>query len=382
MTRIRLTDLSRAFGTVWAVRDVSLDVGEAEFFSLLGPSGCGKTTTLRMVAGLEKPTGGRIWFGDDDVTAVPPQHRNVGLVFQSYAVFPTMTVYENVAYGLRIRRLPANEIDRRVRHMLDIVGLSALSRRVPGQLSGGQMQRVALARALVIQPRVLLLDEPLSNLDAKLRVEVRAEIRRLQRELQITTLYVSHDQEEALSISDRVGVMNAGRLEQVGRPEEIYRQPATRFVAGFVGEGTILEGVYRRDDGTGRVSVIPGLELTVSAPPGLAPGAVWVCIRPEAVRPRRSGAPVQTVTGLVEHLEFVGPVLRAEVRVPGLPRLLRMSGSTVDFAGTLHLGERIEVEIDPASVSVGTPDPEAAPAPPEPTRGDAGGPMAADGARR
>ena len=382
MTRIRLTDLSRAFGTVWAVRDVSLDVGEAEFFSLLGPSGCGKTTTLRMVAGLEKPTGGRIWFGDDDVTAVPPQHRNVGLVFQSYAVFPTMTVYENVAYGLRVRKLPVGEIDRRVQQMLDIVGLSALSRRIPGQLSGGQMQRVALARALAIQPRVLLLDEPLSNLDAKLRVEVRVEIRRLQRELQITTLYVSHDQEEALSISDRIGVMNAGRLEQVGRPEEIYRRPATRFVAGFVGEGTILEGVYRRDDGTGRVSVIPGLELTVTATPGLAPGAVWVCIRPEAVRPRRSGAAVQTVTGLVEHMEFVGPVLRAEVRVPGFPRLLRMSGSSVDFAGTLHLGERIEVEIDPAGVSVGTPDPDAAPAPPGPSRSDAGESMTAGGARR
>jgi ABC-type Fe3+/spermidine/putrescine transport system ATPase subunit len=382
VTRIRLADLSRAFGTVWAVRDVSLDVGEAEFFSLLGPSGCGKTTTLRMVAGLEKPTGGRIWFGDDDVTAAPPQYRNVGLVFQSYAVFPTMTVYENVAYGLRVRRLPAGEIDRRVQQMLDIVGLSALSRRIPGQLSGGQMQRVALARALAIQPRVLLLDEPLSNLDAKLRVEVRAEIRRLQRDLQITTLYVSHDQEEALSISDRIGVMNAGRLEQVGRPDEIYRRPATRFVAGFVGEGTILDGVLRPDGGAGRVSLSPGVELHVAQAAGLRPGPVWVCIRPEAVRPRRSTAPAQTVTGRVEHVEFVGPVLRADVRVPGLPRLLRMSGSSVDFAGTLALGERIEVEIDPAGVSAGAPAGDSVLEPPGPSGGAAGGPEAGEGARR
>ena len=205
MTRVRIADVAKAFGPVLAVRGVTLEVGEGEFFSLLGPSGCGKTTTLRIIAGLERPTRGEIWFGDERVTNVPPQLRNIGLVFQSYAVFPTMTVYNNVAYGLRIRRLPEAEIRQRAFATLEMVGMQALADRMPGAISGGQMQRVALARALAIRPRLLLLDEPLSNLDAKLRVEVRAEIRRLQRDVGITTIYVTHDQEEALSLSDRVG---------------------------------------------------------------------------------------------------------------------------------------------------------------------------------
>jgi ABC-type Fe3+/spermidine/putrescine transport system ATPase subunit len=351
MTRIRLDALSRAFGPVWAVRDVSLEVREGEFFSLLGPSGCGKTTTLRMVAGLERPTAGRIFFGDDDVTHTPPQHRNVGLVFQSYAVFPTMSVTDNVAYGLRIRKVPEGEVRRRVAQMLEIVGLAALGHRMPGQLSGGQLQRVALARALAIQPRVLLLDEPLSNLDAKLRVEVRAEIRRLQRELGITTLYVSHDQEEALSMSDRIGVMHAGRLDQVGAPEEIYRRPATRFVARFVGEGTLLDGVLVRDGVRARVAV-GGFEVPVAE--ALAPraGPVWVCIRPEGVR-LLDGSAAGGTGGVVEYVEFVGPSLRADVRVPGLPRLLRLAGSSVDLAGRVRVGETVRLAVDPAGVAVG-----------------------------
>lgn len=353
MTRVRLAGLSRAFGTVWAVREVSLEIAEGEFFSLLGPSGCGKTTALRLIAGLEKPTSGEVWFGDDDMTAVPPQHRNVGLVFQSYAVFPTMTVYENVAYGLRIRRLPSGEIIRRVRQILEIVDMAALSDRRPGQLSGGELQRVALARALAIQPRVLLLDEPLSNLDAKLRVDVRAEIKRLHRELGITTIYVSHDQEEALSISDRIGVMNAGRIEQVGRPEEIYRRPTTRFVAGFVGEGAIFDGVLRQQDGHGLVTIGDGVEVPVAGGTDIASGPVWICIRPEAVRVGRTSSGDHGFTGTVEHLEFVGPDVRADVRVPGLSRSLRLAGSSMDLAGTLTLGARVCVEINPAGVSIG-----------------------------
>src|SRR3989304_3745529 len=200
MTRVRIADIAKAFGPIWAVRGLTLEIGEGEFFSLLGPSGCGKTTTLRIIAGLERPTRGEIWFGDERVTAMPPQFRNIGLVFQSYAVFPTMTVYDNVAYGLRIRRLPEAEIRRRVFAVLEMVGMEGL------------------------------------------RVEVRAEIRRLQREVGITTIYVTHDQEEALSLSDRVGVMNHGILEQVARPDEIYRRPATRFVAGFVGGGPLPPG--------------------------------------------------------------------------------------------------------------------------------------------
>jgi ABC-type Fe3+/spermidine/putrescine transport system ATPase subunit len=352
MTKIRLEGLSRAFGPVWAVREVSLDVREGEFFSLLGPSGCGKTTTLRMVAGLEVPTAGRIFFGDDEVTTVPPQHRNVGLVFQSYAVFPTMTVTENVAYGLRIRKVPQEEIRHRVMQMLEIVGLEALGARMPGQLSGGQLQRVALARALAIRPRVLLLDEPLSNLDAKLRVDVRAEIRRLQRELEITTLYVSHDQEEALSMSDRVGVMHAGRLDQVGAPEEVYRRPATRFVARFVGEGTILDGVLVIDGHHRRVMVGADLAVPVAGPGDLRPGPVWVCIRPEGVRLVDGTAP-GSLGGVVEYVEFVGPAVRADVRIAGLARLLRFAGSSVDLAGRIRVGAQVRVAVDPAGVAVG-----------------------------
>ncbi len=354
MTRIRLVDLAKIFGATWAVRDVTLEVSEGEFVSLLGPSGCGKTTTLRMIAGLEKPTRGAVWFGEDDVTTVLPQHRNVGLVFQSYAVFPTMTVYDNVSYGLRIRHLSRDEIHRRVRQVLEILGLASFADRTPGQLSGGQLQRVALARALAIQPRVLLLDEPLSNLDAKLRVEVRAEIRRLQRELEITTIYVSHDQEEALSVSDRVGVMNQGILEQVGQPEEIYRRPATRFVATFVGEGAILEGMLRREDGRSRVAIGEQFDLSVAGSAETPPGPVWVCIRPEAVR--LAGSPAReatTASGVVEHIEFVGAALRADIRIPALPSPLRLSGSSVELSGAFSLGAQVQVEIDPGGVSVG-----------------------------
>ncbi len=359
MTRVRLVNLAKAFGSTWAVRDVGFEVAEAEFFSLLGPSGCGKTTTLRMVAGLERPTRGEVWFGDDDVTTVPPQHRNVGLVFQSYAVFPTMTVYDNVAYGLRIRRLPRDEIHRRVERVLEVLELGALAARMPGQLSGGQLQRVALARALAIQPRVLLLDEPLSNLDAKLRVDVRAEIKRLQRDLGITTLYVSHDQEEALSISDRVGVMNRGVLEQVGRPEAIYRRPATRFVAAFVGEGTLVEGRLVMDGGRGRVMIEPRLELPVADAAAVPQGRVWVCIRPEALSLARDAAPdaardAVTLEGTVEHVEFVGAVLRANIRVAGLSRPLRFSASSMDAGGgALRLGAVVRVEVNPAGVAIG-----------------------------
>ncbi len=349
MTRVRLVGLGKTFGPIWAVREVSLEIAEGEFFSLLGPSGCGKTTTLRMVAGLEKPTRGEVWFGEDEVTATPPQHRNVGLVFQSYAVFPTMTVYENVAYGLRVRRLSQGEIDGRVQRVLDILDLGGLGSRVPGQLSGGQLQRVALARALAIQPRVLLLDEPLSSLDAKLRVEVRGEIKRLQRDLGITTIYVTHDQEEALSLSDRIGVMHQGTLEQVGRPEEIYRQPATRFVAGFVGEGVILEG-RRRDDGW--IVVGEGIEVPAPGPDAGAPGPVWICIRPEALRLAPVPAP-GALPGIVEHLEFLGPALQADIRVPGLGPHLRLSGSSVELAGGLRIGAAVTVKVDRGGVAVG-----------------------------
>jgi len=247
VTGVRLEQLTKIYPSgVKAVDNLSVAVAPGEFLAILGPSGCGKTTTLRMVAGLETPTSGSIYFGSRRMNDVPPQRRGVGLVFQQHAVFPNMSVYENVAYGLRVRRVSEPELRRRVMEHLELVGLADLAHRMPAQLSGGQLQRVALARALVIQPSVLLLDEPLSSLDAKLRASIRAEIKKIQRQLGITTVYVTHDQEEALSLADRVGVMHRGVLEQVGPPEEVYRAPATRFVASFVGEGTLLEGAWFR----------------------------------------------------------------------------------------------------------------------------------------
>ncbi len=235
MVRVKLDHVSKYFGRVRAVDDVYLEVMDGEFVTLLGPSGCGKTTTLLMIAGIYKPTKGRIYFDDEDVTDIPPKDRNVGMVFQSYALYPHMTVYENIAFPLRIKKLPKHEIDRKVREVAKLLKIDQLLDRKPGELSGGQQQRVALARALVKEPDVLLLDEPLSNLDALLRVYMRAELKRLQKELKITTIYVTHDQVEAMSMSDRIVVMNEGKVQQIGTPDEVYRNPSNIFVASFIG---------------------------------------------------------------------------------------------------------------------------------------------------
>ena len=242
MAYLELKNVSKLFGAVAAVKDFDLAVEKGTFVSLLGPSGCGKTTTLRMIAGFETPDEGTITLDGADITAVPPNKRGTGMVFQAYALFPNMNVRDNIAFGLDVVGRPRNEIDGRVREMLALVRLEEAGKRYPHQLSGGQQQRIALARALAIRPRVLLLDEPLSALDAVVRVALRGEIRRIQLELGITTVYVTHDQEEALSISDRVVVMNQGLIEQAGTPEEIYRQPKTRFVAAFIGTANQMNG--------------------------------------------------------------------------------------------------------------------------------------------
>ncbi len=242
MVSIRTVNLTKVFGEVVAVDHVSLEIKHGEFFTLLGPSGCGKTTFLRTIAGLELADEGSIYFDDQDITDMPAHLRGTGMVFQNYALWPHMNVFDNIAYGLKIRKVPKEEIRRRVKEVLKLVKLEGMENRTPHQLSGGQQQRVALARALVINPRVLLFDEPLSNLDAKLRIEMRAELRRLQRELGITAIYVTHDQEEAMSISDRIAVMNKGRIMQVGTPKEIYKNPRNEFVARFIGQGTFIPG--------------------------------------------------------------------------------------------------------------------------------------------
>lgn len=247
---------------------------DGELLTLLGPSGCGKTTTLRIIAGLEKPNSGEVLFNGTPVNDLPPYERNIGIVFQDYALFPHMTVFKNVAFGLEMRKLPRMEIERRVKRALELVNLEGLENRYPEQLSGGQQQRIALARALVVEPEVLLLDEPLSNLDAKIRERLRSEIKRIQRELKITTIYVTHDQEEAMALSDRIAVMNFGRVEQVGKPLELYHYPKTEFVARFLGSSNILE--LKAENGVVRLG---SLRFNV----GIS-GRVKVFFRPESVR--------------------------------------------------------------------------------------------------
>jgi len=239
---IQLKDMVKRFGTLEAVSHVSLDIRDGELFTLLGPSGCGKTTILRLIGGFHKPDSGAIYFGDREVSAIPPYERNIGMVFQNYALWPHMTIFDNVAYGLKIKKTPRAQMNERVNRALSLVHLTGLEKRYPGQLSGGQQQRVALARALVLNPDVLLLDEPLSNLDAKIRQQVRTEIRKLQKDLAITAIYVTHDQEEALTLSDRIAVINHGKLQQLGSPRDLYQRPKNPFVADFIGVNNLIAG--------------------------------------------------------------------------------------------------------------------------------------------
>jgi len=239
---IHLKDIVKRFGILEAVSHVSLEIRDGELFTLLGPSGCGKTTILRLIGGFHKPDAGEIFFGGKSVTGIPPYERNIGMVFQNYALWPHMTLQQNIAYGLRLKKFSRKEIHEKVLGVLKLVNLAGLGDRYPGQLSGGQQQRVALARALVLNPDVLLLDEPLSNLDAKIRLQVRAEIRKLQKELGITTIYVTHDQEEALTLSDRIAVVNAGKLQQIGSPRDLYERPENPFVADFIGINNLIQG--------------------------------------------------------------------------------------------------------------------------------------------
>ena len=316
MAYLELQGLRRQFGQVVALDGIDVSMNAGEFLSLLGPSGCGKTTALRLVAGFDRPDAGRIVVDGRDVTSVTPNKRDMGMVFQAYSLFPNMTALQNVEYGLRVRRQGKADRRKRVGGLLELVGLGHAADRYPHQLSGGMQQRVALARALAIQPRVLLLDEPLSALDAKVRVQLREEIRRIQLELGITTLYVTHDQEEALSVSDHVAVMYGGRIEQMGSPAEMYSAPATPFVAEFIGtmnrlEGTVVDGGV--DHG--------GKKLTIEAAEGRPRGQrVLVLVRPETVEVARangSGA-ANTLVGDVVTQTFLGPVTRLKIIGPGV----------------------------------------------------------------
>lgn len=340
MTSIALRSLRKEYGKQVAIPDLDLDIRDGEFFTLLGPSGCGKTTLLRMIAGFNTIESGTIAFDGAIINEQSPAARNIGMVFQNYALFPQMTAAKNVAFGLQTRKIERAEIDRRVGLALDSVHMAHLKDRLPGAMSGGQQQRVALARALVIRPAVLLMDEPLSNLDAKLRVEMRDAIREAQRDAAITTVYVTHDQEEAMAVSDRIAVMNLGVVQQVGTPAEIYRNPANRFVAEFIGKTNLLDRELQHRNGSTMLDLGDGVSVDVSAT--IAPnaaGRVQVSVRPEAVSAGSGGlnAEVMDETFLGSH---------AQVRA----RLT--TGETVEFLEFSHRparwtrGEKVSLKLD------------------------------------
>lgn len=318
--RVELIHITKRFGPLLAVDDVSLTIGEGDFFTLLGPSGCGKTTLLRTIAGFHQPDGGEIRFGDRVINHIPAHRRETGMVFQNYALFPHLSVFENIAYGLKARKVSGKEIAERIGRIIRSVQLEGLERRAPSQLSGGQQQRVALARALVISPQILLMDEPLSNLDAKLRVSMREEIRRIQKELGITTIYVTHDQEEAMAVSDRIAILNRGRVEQVGAPFEIYYRPVSRFAAEFMGSSNIIEmEVTGYDEAQSRIMAeAAGRSFSL---PGRRPSGVRVVlsVRPEWIRvvadPR--GGEANLLSGTILSSTFLGSMVRYRVSGPG-----------------------------------------------------------------
>jgi len=315
---VTLVGVSKTYGRTVAVNNVSLEVGEGEFVTLLGPSGSGKTTTLMLIAGFERPTGGEILVRGESVVARPPEKRDIGMVFQSYALFPHMTVFENVAFPLRTRRVAGPEVAKRVDEVLTAVRMSGLGARYPRQLSGGQQQRIALARALVYRPSLLLMDEPLGALDKKLREEMQSEIKSLQRELGITTLYVTHDQQEALALSDRIAIMNGGDVIQTGSPLALYEHPATGFVAGFLGDVNLLEGVAAEAArGLLRVQIVDGPEVLTLGEQPLAPGKrVRLTIRPERLELGSTELAVPNAwRGRVREVVFHGELVRYGVEV-------------------------------------------------------------------
>ncbi len=339
MAQLSLQGVTKRFGSVAAVHHVSLEVASGELLSLLGPSGCGKTTLLRLVAGFFRPDEGIIAIDGEPVTDVPPERRPTTMVFQNYALWPHKTVANTVAFGLRVRRLPQDRIRGKVAEVLDLLGLSGLEGRYPRELSGGQQQRVALARALAVEPAILLLDEPLANLDAQLRVHMRSELRQLQRKLGTTMLYVTHDQEEALSLSDRVAVLHQGRLQQLGSPEEIYRGPATAFVAGFIGQANLIPAtVAASRGGTLRVRTQEGVSLEVHSPasPPLD-SSVTLAIRAEDVR--LAGQETTNVfPATVQVVSFLGAMRRLTVATP-------VGTLRIDCPATVRVDERSTVRI-------------------------------------
>ncbi|MCE5257222.1 MAG: ABC transporter ATP-binding protein [Spirochaetaceae bacterium] len=346
MSRLILKNLAKSFDNVMAVDHISLEVEEGEFVTLLGPSGCGKTTTLRTIAGFYQPDEGEIYFNDRLMNEVPPAKRNSSMCFQSYALFPHMNVYDNIAFGLKMRKVPKPEQKKRVDKVLGMLSLAGMGQRKPSQLSGGQQQRVALARAIVTEPDILLFDEPLSNLDAKLRVQVRVEIKEMQKRLGITSIYVTHDQDEALAISDRIVVMNQGQIEQVGDPQSIYLHPKTSFVAGFIGLANIFEGrIIERQGSKATVEASFGkLRALMGEKPGNVGDAVKFSFRPESMKLYRGGDE-NLLRGTILHAIFMGDATDLFVDVEG--NRLR---AHADSMTTLSAGDPAEFSIAPNAI--------------------------------
>jgi spermidine/putrescine transport system ATP-binding protein len=344
---VRLERVTKRFDDVVAVDDVSLEFPRGSFFALLGPSGCGKTTTLRMIGGFEEPTSGTIFLGGRPVTGLPPYRRDVNTVFQSYALFPHLNIFENVAFGLRRRSVPRGQLRGRVHEMLELVGLSGLDRRKPRQLSGGQQQRVALARALVNRPRVLLLDEPLGALDLKLRKQMQLELKRIQHDVAITFVHVTHDQEEAMTMADSIAIMNDGRIEQLGSPDELYEQPRTAFVAGFLGVSNLLFGSVAGKD---RIRLDGGAEIRVS-PAAVADrrGRVAVGIRPEKIR--LGDAETNRLEGTIEERAYIGVATQYIVKTAAGPLTVYLQNSEPGSSSALP-GQPLKLSWSPDSAFV------------------------------
>jgi iron(III) transport system ATP-binding protein len=350
-SKLSLIGLGKNFGRVPAVQDVSLSLRQGEFVSLLGPSGCGKTTTLRMIAGFMKPSTGRIEVNGQTVSSptavVAPERRGMSMIFQSYAIWPNMTVGQNVAFGLKLRRISAAEVTERVNRILDTVQLRHLKDRYPAELSGGQQQRVALARAIVIEPEVLLLDEPLSNLDANLREEMRGEIRRLHDTFHITTVYVTHDQSEAMVTSDRIVVMNHGRIEQVDDPVTLYRRPRTRFVAGFIGRTNLLDGRREGD----RIE-FPGFDVPAAGAPACASGGASFSVRPQTIAlhdaPPAEPGGAWWIAGTIEERAYLGEYWEYVVRPANSPLRLRVSTPPTEMH---DINRPVWMRIDPGHIA-------------------------------
>ena len=318
MSRVTLNKVKKSFGDFVALHELDLDIQEGEFLTLLGPSGCGKTTTLRLIAGFIEPTNGSILLGDQDVTQVAPQHREIGMVFQDYALFPHMTIADNIGFGLKERRYPKNDINERVKELLDLIRLPEVHDRYPAEVSGGQQQRIAVARAVAYPPKVLLMDEPLGALDLKLRETMQIELRRIQQELAITTIYVTHDQIEAMNMSDRIVVMNAGRIEQMGSAEDIYNAPKTRFVADFVGQINLFDAVIKKETPEYLLVSIANTEIRAPLSSVKMEGVISVGVRPEHINLVDTAEPASTsnsLTGTLVGRTFTGNLTRLFIDV-------------------------------------------------------------------